>query len=124
MLQEGTNRFSDTGRRRLVSPALAGRSEVNAGENQRQLGRAHFHRYCTVRDRGKLERAFLKSLVPNRQTIAIPVENLEAIAASIDEQEQVAGRWVLSKGGAHQAGECVEAFAKIGCWCVKNTRTA
>ena len=62
MLQEGTNRFSDMGRRRLVSPALAGRSEVNAGENQRQLGRAHFHRYCTVRDRGKLERAFLKSL--------------------------------------------------------------
>ena len=44
----------------------------------------------------------------------IPVEDLEAVTASIDEQEQVTGRGILGKGGGHQAGQRIEAFAEIG----------
>ena len=55
-----------------------------------------------------------RAFVPDRQAVAIPVENLEAVAASIDEQEQVAGRRILGKGGGYQAGKCIKAFAEIG----------
>ena len=41
----------------------------------------------------ELERArVLEPFVPDRQPVTIPIENLNAITASIDEQEQVAGR--------------------------------
>ena len=69
---------------------------------------------ASVAARWDLERADFESLVPDRQAVTIPVENLDAIAASIDEQEQVAGGWILAKGGGHQAAECVKAFAEIG----------
>jgi hypothetical protein len=52
---------------------------------------------------GTMGVVFLLLLVPDRQTVAIPVENLEAITAAIDEQEQVTGHRILGKGGRHQA---------------------
>ena len=56
-----------------------------------------------------------QSFVPDCQTFsAVPVEDLESIAASIDEQEQLAGREILSEAGSHQSGKCVESFAEIG----------
>ena len=61
-----------------------------------------------------------ESLVPDGQPVAvIPVEDLDAVAAAIDEQEQVAGRGVLAEGSGHQAGERIEAFAEIGSWGVQ-----
>ena len=104
MLQEGTNRFSDMGRRRLVSPALAGRSEVNAGENQRQLGRAHFHRYCTVRDRGKLERAFLKSLEA-RITLPSYLGRYKNASSPLGGRLEMDRRFMLSGGTAFRNDE-------------------
>jgi hypothetical protein len=38
---------------------------------------------------------------------------------SVDEQEQMAGVWVLGKGGGHEARERIESFSQIGGQCVK-----
>jgi hypothetical protein len=66
-----------------------------------------------VGDQRELEWAVLKLLVPGCQTIAIPVEDLEVVAASVNEQEQVTGCWVLRKGRGHQTRKRVKAFANI-----------
>ena len=93
---------------------LPNRAEVDSGEYQRQLGRAHFDRHDIRCDYRKLERAGgFESFVPDHQAVAIPVEDLEAVATPIDEQEKVAGGWILRKGGCNQAGESIKAFAKI-----------
>ena len=90
-------------------------AQVDAGEDQRQLGgsssRSTPHRGAIA---GSWNEPGFESFVPDRQTITIPVEDLEAIAASIDEQEQVTGRRVLAEGGGHQPGERIKAFAEIG----------
>ncbi len=69
---------------------------------------------------GNLERAWcFESFVPDGQSVAVPVEDLEAIAASVHEQEKMAGRRILRKGCDHQTGKGVETFAKIGRWSVE-----
>ena len=116
-MTRGRDRFFGLWRGTLVPLALPRGAQIDAGEDQRQLGRTHFDRHgiAVGHSFGKLERADLKSFVPDRQPItAIPVEDLEAIAASIDEEKQVAGREILAKGGGHQSGKRVEAFAEVG----------
>jgi hypothetical protein len=103
----------------LVPLSLPSEAQVDAGEDQRQLGRSHFDRYGIASNNRKLERAGFESLVPDRKAVTIPVENLKAIAAAIDEQEQVTGRRILGKGGSHQAGQRVEAFTEVGGWSVE-----
>src|SRR5271157_5311247 len=110
MLQGCTDQFFGFWHRTLVPLALPSGAQVDAGEDQRQLSRSHFDRHGIVGNRRELERAGrFESFVPDREAITIPVEDLDAVATPIDEQEKVAGRRVLSKGGSYQAGERVEA---------------
>ena len=74
-------------------------------------------------NRRNLERAGLESFVPDRQTVAIPVEDLETVAASIDEQEQVAGRRVLGEGCGHQPGDASKPFRRSVAGVQRNTLT-
>jgi hypothetical protein len=72
-----------------ISVAFPGGARVDVGEDPRQLSRGHFDRHRVPGGRRKRERATFELLVPDRQTIAaIPAVDLEAMTASIDEQEQ------------------------------------
>src|SRR4051812_30764976 len=53
-------------------------------------------------------------LGPNRQTITIPVQDLDAIAALVDEDEEVAGEGIELEGTCDQRGETVETLPHIG----------
>ena len=75
-------------------------------------------------DRGELECAGFEPFVPDREAVAaVPVENLETIAATIDEQEQMTGCRILAEGTRDQAPKCVETFAQICAGGTRNTRT-
>src|SRR6516165_1374235 len=119
MLQGGCDRFFDYWHGTLIPLALPNGSQIDAGENERQLGSAHFDRHSIAGDHGKLERTGFESFVPDRQAVTIPIEDLESVAASIHEQEQVAGGGILAKGRGHQAGERIKALAEIGGWSVE-----
>jgi hypothetical protein len=56
----------------------------------------------------------LFSLVPDRQAVAIPVEDFDAVATAIDKQEQVTGSQILGKGSDHKTRERIGAFTEIG----------
>src|SRR4051794_1687368 len=49
-------------------------------------------------------------LGPNRQTVTIPVEDLDAIASLVDEDEEVAGEGIEREDARDQRGEAVETF--------------
>jgi len=98
----------------VIPLALPRRSEVDTREDQRQLGRGHLDRHRVAGSTWELERAAFQSLVPDCQPVAVvPIEDLEPIAASIHEQEEMTRRWILAEGGGHQARKRIEAFAEI-----------
>ena len=53
-------------------------------------------------------------LGPNRQPVTIPVQDLEAIPALVDEDEEVTGEGIERQGTGDQGREAVEAFPHVG----------
>ena len=47
----------------------------------------------------------IESFVPDRQTVAIPVENLNAVTTAINEGNKRPEGRILAEGGGHQAGK-------------------
>ena len=52
---------------------------------------------------GHLEGAVLEPLVPDRQTVAVKVEDLDPIPAAVEEEEEMAGQGVLVEAFLDQA---------------------
>ena len=48
-------------------------------------------------DRWQLKTPTLQSLVPNCQAVDVPIKHLQFVAATVDEQEQVARKRILLK---------------------------
>ena len=69
----------------------SGRVEVYSSQEHGQFLTANHGHLLVVLYRWHLERALLESLVPNRQPITIPIEDLQLVAPSIDKQKQVDG---------------------------------
>ena len=55
----------------------------------------------------------LESLVPDDEPIAIPQEDLDAIATSIEEEEEVTREGILPKEFPNHALETIESFSHI-----------
>jgi hypothetical protein len=96
----------------LESLALTRTAEVDSREEHGQLRRLEFD---TVLGNlfGQLEGARLESFVPDRQPVAVKIEDLDSIPAAVEEEEKMAGQRVLVKAFLDQSGEAVEAFAKV-----------
>src|SRR5438445_751779 len=62
---------------------------------------------------GQLEGAFLQALVPQGETVGVPVERLQPVTAARTEEEQVARERVLAGHHAGQLGQAVEAAAHV-----------
>src|SRR5512135_1986994 len=98
----------------VVEPLpLAGTVQVDPREEHGQLRRLRFDTAGTG-GVGQLERAGLEPLVPDGQAVAVEIKDLEAIAATVDEEEEMAGQGVLCEAFLDQAAECVEALAHVG----------
>ena len=94
----------------LESLALACTAQVDPREEHGQLRRLEFD--TVLGDRiGQLEGASFESFVPDRQPVAVKVEDLDPIPAAVEEEEEMAGQRVLPKALLDQSGETVEAFA-------------
>ena len=60
-----------------------------------------------------MEGAGLESLVPNDQAVGLPEEDLDAIAAAVEEQEEMSGERILTKKLVHHSQKPVEAFSHV-----------
>jgi hypothetical protein len=63
---------------------------------------------------GELEGAFFESFGPDSQAVLIPVEEFEPIAATVAEDEQIPGEWVLFEVIADDSGKTIEALTHVG----------
>jgi hypothetical protein len=76
-----------------------------------ELGRGEFE--LAIGGRGKVVSPALESLAPEAQSVAAPVQDLEAIGRSIGENEQVTAQGVGLKRGLDVAVEPVESQAEV-----------
>src|SRR3954453_21810160 len=76
--------------------ALACTPHVDPGEDHGELRRPEFDA-VGFGGAGHLEGSGLESLVPDGQAVTIEVEDLDAISASVDEEEEMAGQGVLAE---------------------------
>lgn len=77
--------------RRFKSRLSPGSGEHDSVEHQR-----HFAWFDLVsRDRRKLKPSLLQSLVPDRETVSIPVHDLDSRCAFVSEDEEMAGKGIL-----------------------------
>jgi hypothetical protein len=81
----------------------APRPQINAAQQLSQLGRVQFDALLRAGCGWQLKRASLQSLVPNAKPVAIPKQDLDPIALTVQKQEQVARQRVLLKGLLGQA---------------------
>lgn len=63
---------------------------------------------------GPLESVFLQTLVPETETISVPIEDLDYGARFIAETKILAGQGIVVKLFGNQDGESVNGFAHIG----------
>lgn len=68
---------------------------VDATQQHGQLLAADLDGLLIAGDLRHLKRALLQPPIPNRQTVAVPVENLQLVATTIDKQEQMPAQRVL-----------------------------
>lgn len=59
------------------------------------------------------EAALLQSLVPQGESVAVPVEALEEVAAAVEEDEEGPGEGINVQSGAHQPAEPIERLSHV-----------
>ena len=62
----------------------------------------------------KAERPAFQPLVPQGESIAIPLASLDAIASAIAEDDEVSREWILGNLLANELRQAVEALPHIG----------
>jgi hypothetical protein len=87
--------------------------DLNAAKHHHEFGRIDFE--VTINgSRQLLKSATLESLRPDRKSIAIPYKDLDIVAPSIEENEQVTGEQVHVEMFFDEAGQATETFAHVG----------
>ena len=86
--------------------------EVDAIEQHSERGRVDLGLLCTHGDARKAEASLLEALVVEDEAAAVPGEDLDAVAATAAEDEEMAAVQVMS-ASAHEAPEPVDAAAEI-----------
>ncbi|TWT34970.1 hypothetical protein KOR42_53630 [Thalassoglobus neptunius] len=90
---------------------------------QRQLLMRYFSRRRRVCGRSanpgfhirwKLPRPFLQTLVPDCQSIAIPVQNLQPITITVAKQKQMSAGWILFHQVPSYPAQPIEAASHVG----------
>jgi hypothetical protein len=115
---------NDSARRRSADPAVAlappRGGQVDPVEDQGQVADGEFDPRGARELRGargrlqSLEATDLKPLVPDDQPVTVEIEDLDAIPAPVEEEEEMAGQEVLAEAILDQSREAVKTFAHVG----------
>jgi hypothetical protein len=88
---------------------------IDTLEHQLQIGRRHLQLFRISRRCWECEGALFQSFVKKSQAVSVPPEYLEAIAAFVAEDEEVAGKWILvTEEIADDGQQAIEASTHIG----------
>jgi hypothetical protein len=88
--------------------------QINAVEDHGQVSRVNLEALAISTLGRKTEAAFFEPLVPDGITVAVPVEQLEPVAAFVAEDEEMSGQRISSEELANQLCQSVEAFTEVG----------
>jgi len=87
--------------------------EVNTTQQIRQLRVGQFDSLLAALEIRKLKSASLQSLIKNAESVAIPEEDLDAVATTVEKQEQVSRQGILIKDRFRLTHQVIEAVAHL-----------
>lgn len=96
-----------------VSLASSHVAVVDAAQQHGQFLAADFGGLLIVRDVRHLKRALLQPPIPNRQTVAVPVQNLQLVATTIDKQKQMPAERILLEHSRHDSLQSIKSLAHV-----------
>src|ERR1700728_3084480 len=95
-----------------ITPPPFDAVQIDAVEQHLQVGGTHGD--AAVGAEGEAKGALFEPLVPDREAVLIPIEQLDAIGPLVAKDEQVAGKWIRRKLLPDQLREAIERFAQVG----------
>src|SRR5882757_11510923 len=98
--------------RSRVARSPSGRVEVDAGQECGEVGGGHLDAGGV--GVGDAEGAAFQSFGPDGEAVAIPIQDLDAIAPFIEEDEEVSRERIELEGTGSQRGEAVKTLAHVG----------
>nr|WP_233903054.1 hypothetical protein [Stieleria maiorica] len=102
---------------RSIAFAVLDASQIDSTEQERELLRCNLSllRTCIFADKigWKLKRSLFESLVPNGQSISVPVQDLQPVTISIAENKQLAAQRILLNDRCDHARETIERAAHV-----------
>lgn len=96
-----------------VSLAMLDGAQIDAREDRLQLAGRYDDVLAIAGSQWPLETTSLQSLHPNRQAIAVPVHDLDSVAAQVEEDEQTAFAHVASQVALDDPKEPIKTFSHI-----------
>src|ERR1700722_20539329 len=94
-----------------VADAASGRVQVDASKEGGGLGGRHFD---AIRSSGgNAEGSAFETFGPDGQTIAVPIQDLDAIATLVDEDKEMTREGVKRQAARCQGGQAAEALAHV-----------
>jgi hypothetical protein len=103
--------------RTAVAFSASHAGEIDTVEQHRQLGRLHFDARAVIDGFWKHERPEFQPLVPDRQSVPVPVQNFQPVAATIAEHEQMSRQRIVLEKLFDQMFQSVETFTHVGWLC-------
>src|SRR4051794_33611508 len=95
-----------------IAGTSSGRVQVDAGQECGEFGGGHLE--AVGPDGRESESPAFKPLGPDGHPIAVPMEDLDAIAPLVDEDEEMTGEGIESQAARRQGGQAVKALAHVG----------
>src|SRR6266851_4115276 len=108
--QKNVSELSD---RPAIALPLPDAGQINAAQDERQLHPRQADAGALGVEDWQLKSAGLKALVPNRQAVVVPIQQLQAVAAAIDEHVQAAGEHVAREMFLRHSQQAVEATTHV-----------
>jgi hypothetical protein len=97
-----------------ISPPPPSCSQIEAAEQSVQLALVQFDALLVLGNAWQLKGSRLQAFVPNAEAILIPEQDLDPIAITIEEEEQMARQRILDENLFRLAHQAVEAIAHLG----------
>src|SRR3990172_8736659 len=111
-LQKSCEGWIFSRRTREAFAALDAR-QIDARQQHREFTGFQFHAHPRLLGSRQTKRAFFQTLVPDREPVGVPVQDLETISTTAGEQEQMTGQWIVPQRLADQRRQGVKALAHV-----------
>jgi len=93
--------------------------EIDPFEQHGKLGSRERYAGFSRRRKGQMKRSAFQPLIPDRETVIVPIEDFELVAILVEEDEEGRRERIDRQGAPDNADQTVEGFSNVDRFAVK-----